>query len=86
MSVINFRIFARYGIYCSSNCKFYQWKNLGDENASITGVSPIENAKMVNSLLFLKKNLQIYFLSEASVIIVSEKFVKEEKSINLPLL
>ena len=39
---------------------------------------PIENAKMVNSFVSQEKFAEFISLSEASVIIVSEKFVKEE--------
>ena len=58
---------------------FINGKILGDENASITGVSPIENAQNGQlSFVSQEKFAEFISLSEASVIIVSEKFVKEE--------
>ena len=58
---------------------FINGKILGDENASITGVSPIENTHNGQlSFVSQEKFAEFISLSEASVIIVSEKFVKED--------
>lgn len=57
---------------------FINGKIIGDESASISGVSPIENAQEGQlSFVSQEKFADYIFSSEASVIIVSEKFVKE---------
>ena len=57
---------------------FINGKIIGDESASISGVSPIENAQEGQlSFVSQEKFADYIFSSDASVIIVSEKFVKE---------
>lgn len=64
----------------STIANFINGKILGDENASITGVSPIESAQS-GQLSFVSQEKFADYISnsEASVIIVSEKFVKEQQ-------
>lgn len=64
----------------STIASFINGKILGDENTSITGVSPIETAgKGQLSFVSQEKFADYISSSEASVIIVSEKFVKEQE-------
>lgn len=58
---------------------FINGKILGDENASISGVSPIESAQNGQLSFVAQEKFADYISnSEASVIIVSEKFVKNQ--------
>lgn len=63
----------------STIANFVNGKIVGDENVSITGVSPIESAQNGQlSFVSQEKFAEYISHSEASVIIVSEKFVKEQ--------
>ena len=58
---------------------FINGKILGDENASITGVSPIESAQNGQLSFVAQEKFADYIsTSEASVIIVSEKLLKNQ--------
>jgi UDP-3-O-[3-hydroxymyristoyl] glucosamine N-acyltransferase len=58
---------------------FINGKILGDENASISGVSPIESVQNGQLSFVAQEKFADYISnSEASVIIVSEKFVKNQ--------
>ena len=74
--LINFLIFARIWNLLQLKLQVLSMeKSLGDENVSISGVSPIENAKG-QLFCFSGEICRLYFSSDASVIIVSEKFVE----------
>lgn len=58
---------------------FISGRIIGDENASITGVSPIETAQKGQLSFVAQEKFADYLThSEASVIIVSEKFLKTQ--------
>jgi UDP-3-O-[3-hydroxymyristoyl] glucosamine N-acyltransferase len=49
---------------------FINGKIIGDENASISGVSPIENAEKGQLSFVLRRNLQIIFFHQTHLLLL----------------